>query len=379
MVPATGETYVELKATGVIRYTPTDGSLRDITPVIPYATWQPGDGDNVVDVVVRAATGTLIAYPMHDRGSLQSLARVFELDPGTGDVSWLTPAAGSEAPNSPVDAAIAYDPQTDALLVHGGGLRDSVGVGETWSFSLTNRTWTQLSSSGPGRVSGRLMVDRVHHRLIFYGGTTPPMGPVPSWSHDVWAFDLANRSWSKLFDAGVGPMNYAVATASLDAAGDSMYVFGSYYHSCGPGICSVGHQLFRRDLTTGQWSGTGVSSAGLTPAITEIQGYGYNSWGLYSPIQGAPSERKFVYVGRACTGLTTSGYGLLELSWDNPAPGWSFASQETTYKPPVGLIGIDAPASRVYSAFTPRYAAYRAMCSDGMLMTGPSHRTFEWP
>lgn len=121
-----------------------------------------------------------------------------------------------------------------------------------------------------------------------------------------------------------------------------------------------------------------MSSAGLTPAVSYIQGYGENGWGFYSPVKALPSERKFVYVGRSCLGLTSSGYGLFELPWDNAAPGWSLAIPETTYTPPVGLIGVDGPASRVYSAFTPRYANDPAACKD-LVLSATRFHTFEWP
>jgi hypothetical protein len=377
-VPATGDMLAVFQGAGVVRWTSQTSSLSDVTVVPDYAAWTASDQNEAFHAVARTATGTVIIYPGSSNWTLLSMARVFERDPKTGSVTWLAPAADSELPNWPMDAAVAYDPGTDSLMVQGGGISENEALGGTWQFLLASHKWKRLSSAGPARVNGALVVDTAHQRLVYYGGRPLPIYPKPAWSNSVSVFDLATSTWSGIADPGPGtPPNFEWATAAVDSTGDTLYVGGVYY--VGPAGQAVERTaVWSRKLSaTGGWSGTTLPSSGMFPAITSY-------WGALIPtfetvIRAAPSARAFVVAGRGCTNdVTVLGYGLMELSWDTPSLGWQWAVNDATFGQLAGHLGYDDPAGKAYSVW-PLRAENLTVCHDSAGGRSILDRVFTWP
>jgi hypothetical protein len=126
--------------------------------------------------------------------------------------------------------AVAYAPERDRLIVHGGS---DVGD-ETWEWD--QRTWRLVASAGPGaRGHHALTYDPIRKHVVLFGNNdrTP--------TTDTWGWD--GVAWKKL--AAEGPPARGVFGAAFDAKRGVMVVFGG---CCAPGVGLVGD--------TWEWDGT---------------------------------------------------------------------------------------------------------------------------
>lgn len=98
--------------------------------------------------------------------------------------SLLQPTAAA-APTERFDGTIAYDPQERRIFLFGG--QDFSGPqNDLWTFSIANRTWTQLDPTGAkpaARFGHTLVYDSVRHRLILFGGQAG------GFFSDTWAYE----------------------------------------------------------------------------------------------------------------------------------------------------------------------------------------------
>jgi len=339
-VPTTSDLFAIYEDQGIVRFESQVDAIVDVTAPVDYMYWTFDQKHDPFDVVARSATGTVLVVGM-GTDAIMSMARMYELDPTTGTVTWLTPEGG-EPPRWVRDPAITYRASTDSLWVHGGVIRERVGVGETWRFDLVARQWSRFAVNGPDRVQGTLMADEAHNRLLFYGGRKPPLYPEPDWSNDVWALDLATGTWSQLFGGGGvnAPANLWFARAAIDLAGEQLFVMGGWY-TCTP--CLPNEGIHQRDLTTGAWlPRRDVDTSAVQPASTHyFNGLGGSS-GYQSILREDRAQRVFLFAGRGCIGTQVLGYGLMQLPWDGPQPAWSFAIEDPAVGQYMGHLAYDS-------------------------------------
>ena len=104
------------------------------------------------------------------------------------DENWIEMPPESVWPNARAEHAMAYDPDRDQLVVHGGTVSESereitwVWDGSTWS------SHTQIG--GPGKLWGHAMCyHEASGQIVMFGGENPSGGKPTStwiWNGDVW-------------------------------------------------------------------------------------------------------------------------------------------------------------------------------------------------
>ena len=136
--------------------------------------------------------------------------------------SALSPSGGP--PTARQTPQSVYDPMTQSMVMYGGG---DVGNGQTvsdlvWSLSLGGSpAWAQIGGGAMPRSDGAAAIfDPVRHRLVTFGGR-----PYPSYSNDVWTFDLQGN-WAKLTPTGTPPAARNAHTSIYDPVRDRMLVYG---------------------------------------------------------------------------------------------------------------------------------------------------------
>ena len=84
-------------------------------------------------------------------------------------------------------AAVAYDPDRNVLVVH-GGMQTGENFAETWEWD--GQSWTQFGDTRPGAREGALMAyDQAHQNMVLFGGSTPDMqiyGDTWIWEGQAW-------------------------------------------------------------------------------------------------------------------------------------------------------------------------------------------------
>lgn len=101
----------------------------------------------------------------------------------------------SQTPGIGTYHGIAYDAESDRVVVFGGGSGSSAGA--TLAYDYNADTWTDLSSdtSPTDRVYQAMAYDPATDRIIMFGGV---QGAAETPTDETWAYDLDSNTWSLL-------------------------------------------------------------------------------------------------------------------------------------------------------------------------------------
>lgn len=129
----------------------------------------------------------------------------------------LTPPAPGPAERCLLTAAL-HEP-TRRMVVYGG--QSGGFLDDLWAFDLAARSWTDLTTADrpPGRLLASSFVDG-DGRFVVFGGRTA-MGVV----NETWTFDLARGAWARLQVPDPPPPREAAMAAAADG-GRRFLVFG---------------------------------------------------------------------------------------------------------------------------------------------------------
>ena len=132
------------------------------------------------------------------------------------------------SPSHRSDAAIAYDPKNDVVILHDGYCRDDSHPQDTWVFDFDSISWTQMSpEDSPIPQYGHHMIyDTRNRMLVMYGGhwSIPGTGR-HGYSDGVWTYDYQSDTWTKVDPATSLPRRYW-HTLAYDEDRGAMVVFG---------------------------------------------------------------------------------------------------------------------------------------------------------
>lgn len=116
----------------------------------------------------------------------------------------------------------SYDSQLHRMLIY-GGQRGSSRLGDLWALDLSGDSWSELTAATtpPGRTFAASIYETISNRFVLYGGDTGG-----EKSAEVWAFDLAENSWSSLEINGVAPAARSGAAAVYIESENRVLYFG---------------------------------------------------------------------------------------------------------------------------------------------------------
>lgn len=154
----------------------------------------------------------------------------------------LLPAAS--VPSARAAPAMAYDIESDRVIMLGGGDSNGQILNDTWAYDTNTDTWTEMSSEGPAMSLGsRLAYDADSDRIILFGGS--------DWNslmNDTWAYDFNTDTWTDMKpDISPPARNYHGMT--YDAESDRVLIWGSMGTDLEPFDASV----WAYDYNTNTW------------------------------------------------------------------------------------------------------------------------------
>ncbi len=173
-------------------------------------------------------------------------------------------------PSPRARAAYALDSRRRRLMVFGGRFRAATmgnytHLRDLWSLDLATGVWSPVEASGgpSARSNAAMAYDPAGDRLVLFGGNNNPSGLSFTPQRDTWVFDLAAGSWQRLDAAGPTARLFHGAVV----AEGSLWVYGG-----GGANAFVGPfmgDLWRLDLSAGSWSEVAVTgdTAGLAQRI----------------------------------------------------------------------------------------------------------------
>ncbi|MHA2323142.1 MAG: Kelch repeat-containing protein [Candidatus Thorarchaeota archaeon] len=139
------------------------------------------------------------------------------------DNTW-TDVSGGVTPQVRHDHAMAYDSESDRIILFGGNNGTSLEkYKDTWAFDIESNTWELMSPAvAPNeRYFHTMAYDSESDRVILFGGGVPILGV----QSDVWAYDYNTDTWEEL-----SPANHPVArkahAMTYDNESDKIVLFG---------------------------------------------------------------------------------------------------------------------------------------------------------
>lgn len=234
-------------------------------------------------------------------------------------------------PSARFDGTIAYDPVGRQILLFGGSDADSRN--DLWSYSLSQRRWTELAPEGarpPARFGHTLIYDSARRRAVVFGGQNrgffndvwaydisanswrqigrDDAGPTRRYGHsgiydaerdrmivshgftdagrfdDTWAFDFASNTWRDISPSSGRPLRRCLHHAAYDGANSQMLLYGGCASGFGP--CPLG-DLWSFDLRTNRWT---EKTTQPRPSFREHYGIGFDAMrGVMLIFGGGPS------------------------------------------------------------------------------------------
>ncbi len=253
-----------------------------------------------------------------------------------------------EPPAARVDAALAYDPARQSLILFGGNSWMGTKIGnETWEWSEDKRMWTQLSAAGPSPRWGHGMVtDMARKKVLLYGGS----GSNQNAGKEVWEWDGATLTWTDRTPAPTErtPVGRNYPVMSFDEARARLVLYDGARSPSVEGETTSAY--WEWDVTSGGWS---LHDPGETLPTTS------NAYAVYDP-----SRRRHVFFTDATVNSVLQTWEL-----DANSETWYTRSLEVT------------PGPRFRSGMVFDSARRVAVVFGGQLNTapgGPINDTWEY-
>lgn len=158
-------------------------------------------------------------------------AELWSFDGTTWTMIWkqnTTTAGVSDGPNV-IEAAMAYDPVHDQLVVHGGltydaTLPSTVETSSTWLWSEASKTWSKLDNTATGinatRTDAAMAFDPKRGKIVMYGGLTDNS----TVRNDLWELD--GTTWSAQSMTGGPSTGRFAASLAWNTTCQCLVLFG---------------------------------------------------------------------------------------------------------------------------------------------------------
>jgi hypothetical protein len=206
----------------------------------------------------------------------------------------LTPA---HSPLARYNAAMAYDPRRQVILLYGGRVLDQAEAApgsDTWAWSGAD--WSEVSSrnNDPGGRDAARMVTADSEVLLFGGRDRSDV-----YQADAWTWD--GTTWLRV-DHGPTPEGRNDATVAWNPVDRSLFVFAGFGNRPEAGGGNLGRPL--RDawaLKDGAW--TEIRAVGPPPTV--------NGGALWD----AASRRVVVLLGVVCPNPTAAAWAWNGAMW----------------------------------------------------------------
>ena len=174
------------------------------------------------------------------------------------------PSVSPAVSSSMADSAMAYDSDNDVIVLYGG----LAGMTSTWHFSPSTNTWEEVATTrSPGPKGGHtLFYDPASRRIILFGGYSAYQSPS---SNEVWLYDTATRTWTNP-NPGAKPTGIIRPPAAFDTTRSTLTV---YY---GPG------SLWQYHVGSNSWrqlhipNGPPILGAALSDSRYDAYALGYD-------------------------------------------------------------------------------------------------------
>ncbi len=291
----------------------------------------------------------------------------------------------STGPGARNRAVMVRDEARGDVLLFGG--QGSSGVlNDTWTWDGT--TWTQQhpATSPPARAAAGAAYDRLHGRVIVFGGVIS-MGGNLQFFGDTWSWD--GSTWTELHPA-TSPSARQLANMAWDPSGNQLLLFGghngealgdtwTWNGTTWAQVVSAVSPSARVEsaMATDDASSNVVLFGGFGVASTEdgdTWSWHNGAWTQLSPYPAPPARSgaalaydaagsRLVLFGGGCCGYPATSTDSDSWTWDGQR--WTLASFTT-------------PSARQYASATSAGAGGTVVLFGGQTASGNAADTWQW-
>ena len=180
--------------------------------------------------------------------------------------------SASEEPTPRNDAAMAYDSESDRLIMVGGWSDELNGWPGTWAYDANVDKWTNMSpatSPPPGFATGQMAYDTASDRIILYGGG---LEAAPYFSHQTWAYDFNSNSWTNMTTV-TNPGDLYSGSMAYDSESDVIILFGGITYA-GLEPQAYINETWAYDFDSNTWTNMTTTNQ---PLMRQFAGFAYDS------------------------------------------------------------------------------------------------------
>jgi len=197
--------------------------------------------------------------------------------------------------------SLAYDDESDRVVLFGGRVDQSDNTNdETWAYDYNSDTWTQMNANPrpAQRWFHAMAYDGQSDRVILFGGTTGSGVAGPS-SNETWAYDFNVDSWTNLEPASA-PSVRASPGLAYDLESDRMVLFGGAVSAVGVS----NNETWAYDYNSNTWDPLTLPSAPLNLQASAGDGQVVLAWASPASTGGPPVESYKTYRGGTAGGAS---------------------------------------------------------------------------
>ena len=154
-------------------------------------------------------------------------------DPTSGEAQNMEPA--DQPPETLITlrlfgAPLAYDSESDRLILFGGGERPGLNHDQTWAYDYNTNTWEHMQpESGPSERAFHSMVyDAESDRVILWGGLQEG-----GTDNMVWAYDYNTNSWEGLENTNGPEEHYERFGMVYHPPSDRIFLYSGFREGIG--------------------------------------------------------------------------------------------------------------------------------------------------
>ena len=126
------------------------------------------------------------------------------------------------------EGPMAYDIQSDRTILFRGTLRHKPG-GETWAYDFNTNVWKNMGPTETpfGLVGAQMAYDAESDRMILFGGVDANVFGTGQYKHlnGTWAYDYDSNTWTKM-EPEVSPRGLSFHAMAYDHSSDRVILFG---------------------------------------------------------------------------------------------------------------------------------------------------------
>jgi hypothetical protein len=133
----------------------------------------------------------------------------------------------SKAPSQRVGHMMAYDPNSDRIILFGGFEGKSLYTeiyDDTWAYDFNSDTWTEMNPAvnPPPRIYAEMIFNSHSNKVVLWGGS--------NWErlddNAIWEYDFIQDSWEEIETEGGPDLPFPYFGMIYDDQNDAMFLFG---------------------------------------------------------------------------------------------------------------------------------------------------------